>query len=185
MRSDNKRDRIRWLWRLSVVGFVALTGALAFGYIYLATAISAPDMPGSTASYLLVIVYDYALPALPGAVLSWWLLIAARRRSSALAGGCAGILTIVLAVLGVCIAGFIFGTLLPHTATPLTPIDRLEAVLFFWLFGLLFLSAQPIGWGMFLVGAAAGAVYGALVRRWIPIAHDEEAAPAPEPADAV
>lgn len=181
MRSAGK-NHARWLWRLSVVGFVALTGILAFGYIYLVAVGSTTSAPRPAASYLLAVMYDYALPALPGAALSWWLLIAAPRRSSALAGGCVGLLTVVLAVLGVCIAGITYGALLSHTTTFLTPIDTLEAVLFFWLFGLLFLSTQPLGWGMFLVGTVAGAVYGTLVRRAIPVTHDEDATPIQEPA---
>lgn len=184
MQTDSKRDRARWLWRLSVVGFIALTGVLAYGYIYLVAAHSVPDAPGPTPDDLLAIASNYALPALPGAALSWWLLIAVPRRSGALAGGCVGLLTVVLAVLGVCIAGIIFGTLVPHT-TPLTPIETLEAIAFFWLFGLLFLSTQPIGWGMFLVGTVAGAVYGALVRRWIPGAKDREEISSQEPAGAL
>jgi hypothetical protein len=153
------------LLRLSTLGFVTITGVSAFVYFSLVIA-SSSSLP-FTMTDLSVMIGNFALPALPGAFLSWWVVVVVPKRPSSLTGGCAGLLTIIFAVLGVCVTWFMFGHLLP-TATPFpryTPGQDIEIVFFYWIYGLIFLGIQPWGRGIFLVGILVGALYGALVHR--------------------
>src|SRR5215469_14904375 len=86
------------LLRLSALGFAVLTGGLAFGYFWFFEVLGATT-PALWSSDLRFLVVSLMLPAMPGAALSWWLLVAIRWRSSAAAGGCAGLLTVALAPL--------------------------------------------------------------------------------------
>ena len=184
MRQEGDSLSKAFLW-WSALGFAALTGMLAFGDLLLISETNqAANLAEITPTGLLSALINLALPAMPGAVLSWWLLIIVPRRSSAFAGCCAGLLTVALAVLGVCLFGVFFGQMLWGPATSLPVWEKLEAALFFWLFGLIYLLVQGWGWEMLLVGAAAGALYGALVgalaRRHLPPIDNEQ--PAPHPA---
>lgn len=185
MRREGDGSPVMLLW-WSTAGFAVLTGMLAFGDILLIDITSLPaDSPGPTPAGLLSLMVNFALPALPGAVLSWWLLIVLPRRAGAFAGGCAGLLGVVLAVLGICLFGVFFGKMLAVPATSLPVWEKLEATLFFWLFGLMYLLVQGWGWEILLVGAVAGALYGALVgafvRRYRPPSYDGQPAPNVEP----
>ena len=160
------------LLRLSALGFAVLTGVLAFGYFWLFEVLGSPTQAISS-SDLRFLVLSFTLPAMPGAALNWWLLVVLPRRSSASAGGCAGLLTIVLAVLGVCVAGFVYGG---FSTAQMTPWQVIEWTLRLWLFGLVLVCALPWGWGMLLVGAAGGALYGTLIRRGLPVTPSGEAA---------
>ena len=152
------------LLRLSALGFAVLTSVLAFGYFLLIEVLFGVLGPTTPALWRLLVL-TLTLPAMPGAALSWWLLVVLPRRSSALAGGCAGLLTIVLAPLEVCVAGFVYGG---FSRASLTPWQVIGGTLIFWLIGLVLVCALPWGWGILLVGAAAGAVYGTLIGRGLP-----------------
>ncbi|HEU0026813.1 MAG TPA: hypothetical protein VFQ25_06815 [Ktedonobacterales bacterium] len=183
MRHEGDGSPMMLLW-WSTAGFAVLTGMLTFADLLLISVTNhAANLAEITPTGLLSALINLALPAMPGAVLSWWLLIIVPRRSSAFAGCCAGLLTVALAVLGVCLFGVFFGQMLWDPATSLPVWEKLEAALFFWLFGLMYLLVQGWGWEMLLVGAVAGALYGALVgalarRRLPPIDNGQ---PAPNP----
>jgi hypothetical protein len=156
------------LLRLSALGFAALIGVLAIGYFLLAGALAshmqAISFSGAPSfSDVRFLVLSLALPAMPGAALSWWLLVVLPRHSSALAGALAGLLTVVLAPLEVGVAGFGYGG---FSTAALTPWQVIGWTLVIWYFGVAILCATPTGWGILLVGASAGVLYGALVRHW-------------------
>ena len=153
------------LLRLSALGFALLSGVLAFGYFLLFGVLSRP-------SPALWLVVTFALPTMPGAALSWWLLVVVPKRSSASVGACAGLLTIKLAPLEVVVGWLMYGT---FSTAPLTPSQVLVQALAAWLIGLLIVCATPLGWVMLLVGAAAGALYGKVIGRDLPVAPSGEA----------
>jgi hypothetical protein len=149
------------LLRLSALGFAVLTGVLAFSYFSLFEVLGSTT-PALSSSDLRLLVLNFTLPAMPGAALSWWLLVVLPRRSSAAAGAWAGLLTIVFAPLEVGVGGFVFGG---FSTASLTPWQVIGWTLAIWLFGLLIVCATPQGWGMLLLGAAAGTLYGTLIGR--------------------
>jgi hypothetical protein len=160
------------LLRLSALGFALLTGATAFGYFLLFEVLGSA-IPALWSRDLRTFMLSFSLPAMPGAALSWWLVVVLPRRSSGAAGGCAGLLTIALAPLGVGVAGFMYGG---FPTASLTPWQVIGWTLWIWLTGLVIVCALPQGWGMLLVGVAGGALYGTLIRRGLPETPGGEAA---------
>lgn len=157
---------------LSALGFALLTGVLAFGYFWLFEILGSTT-PAFWSRDLRLIALSFTLPAMPGAALSWWLLVVVPRRWSAVAGAGAGLLTIVLAPFEVGVGGFLYGG---FSTASLTPWQVIGWTLAIWLIGLLIVCATPQGWGILLVGAAAGALYGSLIGRGLPETPGGEAA---------
>lgn len=154
--------------RLSTVGFAVLTGVLAFGYFWIAWPFGSTTPPMSLGN-LRPLVLNLTLPALPGSVVSWWLLVVLPRRSSGFAGCCAGLLTIVLAVLGFWVTEFV--------QTGMAPWQVIQLSLTDWLIGLVYVCVLPWGWGIVVVGTSGGIVYGTLVSLWTDTAPEGEPVP--------
>lgn len=174
-----RRERDALLWSSMV--FAMIIGALAFGdiYIYDLIRVSA-GAPGPTSVDL---VAEYALSAMPGAMLSWLMIVVIPRQAGALTGGCAGLLTVVFAVLGVMlVAAFslshISGSHSSGDSASLSPVLALLWIFMLWISTVASFAYLPWGWVTFLVSAVAGALYGAYIARYLrrhfPEAYEEK-----------
>lgn len=165
------------LW--SSVAFAIIMGILAFGDIYIYELVKTPV--GASNPIPATLMAEYALSVTPGAMLSWWMTVAIPRQANAFAGGCAGLFTVVFAVLGVMLVA-IFS--LPHPASHATgvsvslPLWGIPLLLLLWISSLIRFAYTPWGWMTFGIGVVAGALYGAYVaaytRRHFPTAYEEE-----------
>ncbi|HEU0026814.1 MAG TPA: hypothetical protein VFQ25_06820 [Ktedonobacterales bacterium] len=127
-------------------------------------------------------VAEFALAATPGALLSWWITVVIPRQANPFAGGCAGLFTVVFAVLGVLLVTiFSLPSSPSHSSGDLIspPLWGIPLLLLLWISSLTGFAYTPWGWVTFAVGVVAGALYGAYIaayiRRHVPTAYPEEA----------